>query len=79
MLFKEAISRRILELCDNNNITPNRLAEISTVPPSTLRDIISCKVNNPSSYVIYQICKALKISIIEFYDSELFNFNNLKD
>ena len=77
MLFKEALSSRINELCSMNNITVNKLAEMSTVPPSTLRDIVNCKVTNPSSTVIYQLCKTLKISLKEFYDSEL--FDNLED
>ena len=35
MLFKQAVSTRILELCNQYNYTPNRLAELSAVPPST--------------------------------------------
>jgi len=73
MLFKKALSLRIEELCSENNITVNKLAETSTIPPSTLRDIVNCKVENPSSTVIYQICKTLKISLKHFYDSELFD------
>ena len=79
MLFKEAISQRILELCDKYNYTPNRLAEISAIPPSTLRATLANNVENPSSYVIYKICKTLKISIKEFYNSNLFNFDNIED
>lgn len=77
MLFKKALSLRIEELCANKNITINKLAESSTIPPSTLRDIVNCKVENPSSTVIYQVCKTLKISLKEFYDSEI--FENLDD
>lgn len=77
MLFKEALSFRISELCSMNNITINKLAEMSTIPPSTLRDIVNCKVNNPSSMVIYQVCKTLKISLKEFYSSDI--FDNLED
>lgn len=77
MQFKEALSLRIEELCSMNNITVNKLAEMLTVPPTTLRDIVNKKVLNPSSTVIYQICKTLKISLKDFYDSEL--FNNLED
>ena len=72
MLFKKALSLRIEELCSERNITVNKLAETSTIPPSTLRDIVNCKVENPSSTVICQICKTLKISLKQFYDSELF-------
>lgn len=31
MLFKEAITLRILELCNQYNYTPNKLAELSAV------------------------------------------------
>ena len=79
MLFKKALSSRIEELCSEKNITVNKLSEMSTVPPSTLRDIVNCKVDNPSSTVIYQVCKTLKISLKDFYDSKLFDFNKLED
>ena len=79
MLFKEATSQRILELCDKYGYTPNKLAEISAIAPSTLRATISNTVDNPSSYIIYKICKTLKIEMKDFYDCELFNFNKLED
>lgn len=79
MLFKEAISKRIMELCSERNITANKLAETSTIPPSTLRDIINCNVENPSSMVIFQICKTLNIPIYDFYKSELFDFSNIDE
>lgn len=79
MLFKEAISQRILELCDKYGYTPNKLAEISAIAPSTLRATISNTVDNPSSYIIYKICKTLKIELKEFYDSDLFNINKIED
>ena len=79
MLFKEATSKRIIELCEERNITTNKLAETSTIPPSTLRDIINCNVENPSSMVIFQICKTLKIQIKEFYDSKLFDITNIDE
>ena len=78
MKFKEAISKRVINLCSERNITPNK-SEMSTIPSSTLRDLINCRINNPSSFVIYQICKALNISLEEFFNNELFNFNNLED
>lgn len=77
MLFREAISQRILELCDKYNYTPNRLAEMSSVPPSTLRATLANRVENPSSFVIYKICKTLNIEIKDFFDDE--KFNNLED
>lgn len=38
MLCKKAISLRIEELCSTKNITVNKLAEMSTVPPSTFKN-----------------------------------------
>ena len=79
MLFKKAVSMRIEELCTEKNITVNKLSETSTIPPSTLRDIVNCTVDNPSSTVIYQVCKTLKLSLKDFYDSDLFDFDKLDD
>ena len=79
MLFKEAVSSRILDLCKQYNYTPNRLAEMSAIPPSTLRALLSNKVENPSSHLIFKICRTLKIDIKEFYNYFLFKFDNIDD
>ena len=77
LLFKEAVSKRIYELCNIHNYTPNKLAELSAIAPSTLQDMLALKVNKPNAYVIYQICKTLKMKLKDFFDSYL--FNNLED
>jgi len=77
MQFKEAVSTRIFELCNEYNYSPNKLAEFSAIAPSTLRALLSNKVENPSSYIIYKICRTLKIELKDFYDSDL--FKNLED
>ena len=77
MLFKEAVSRRIYELCKKYNYTPNKLAELSAIPPSTLRAMLINQVDNPSSTIIFKICKTLKIDLKDFFDSELFDMNKI--
>ena len=77
MYLKEATSKRIIELCNEHNFSPNKLAEMSRVPPSTFSDMINSKRDNPSSLVICKICKTLKIDLKDFYNSDL--FNNLDD
>jgi len=79
MLFKQAVSSRILELCKEHHYTPNKLAELSTIPPTTLNSMLSNKVDNPSSTNIYKICKIFNISLKEFFDSELFDFEKIID
>ena len=78
MLFKEAVSQRVFELCDRYNYTPNKLAELSAIPPSTLRALLANNVDNPSSTIIFKICKTLKIDLKDFYDSKLFDMNKLE-
>ena len=77
MQLKTATSRRIIELCNQYGYTPNKLAELSTVPPSTFNDLLNEKRENPSSLIISKICKTLKIELKDFYNSDL--FKNLED
>ena len=79
MRFKEAVSQRILELCKAYNYTPNKLAELSATPQTTLLSLLANRVENPSSLVIYRICKVLNMEVKDFYDSELFKFENIDD
>ena len=75
MLFKEAITLRILELCNKYNYTPNKLAELSAIAPSTLRALLANNVDNPSSTIIFKIYKTLKIE--RFISDWILNKNNL--
>ena len=58
--------------CLRYNYSPNKLAELSAIPPSTLRATLANRVDNPSATNIFKICKTLKISIKDFFDSDLF-------
>lgn len=73
MLIKEAIEKRIFELCNERNIAINTLANISGVSPSTVYSILNEKSQNPGVVSIKKICDGLNISIREFFDSELFD------
>jgi len=79
MLFKEAVSLRIYELCDKYDYSPNKLAELSSIPNTTFESMILKRVTNPSARNIYKICRTLKIDVKEFYNSSLFDFNNIED
>lgn len=79
MQFKEAVSKRIIELCNMHNITPNKLAELSAIPSTTFNSLINNKVTNPSSYLIYKICQTINIEMKDFFDSPLFINNKFDD
>ena len=55
MLIKEAIEKRIFELCHERNIAINTLANISGVSPSTVYSILNEKSQNPGIVSIKKI------------------------
>ncbi len=79
MYTTEAITQRILQLCKNYNITPNKLGTISGVEPSTITSIFYGKSKNPGIVTIKSICDGLDITIFDFFDSDLFKTKNLED
>ncbi len=72
MKLKNATSERIIELCNKSPYTLTKLAELSCVPASTFSDMLNNKRENPSSLIVYKICKTLDIELKDFYDSNLF-------
>lgn len=75
MKIKEAVAKRITELCEINNITINTLANISGMPPSTIYSMLNQKSQNPGIVSIKKLCDGFDISVREFFDSELFDDN----
>ena len=73
MLIKEAIEKRIVELCDQRGIAINALANVSGVSPSTVYSILNEKSQNPGVCSIKKICDGLDITIRQFFDSDLFD------
>ncbi len=72
MKTREAVAKRIEELCKQNNITINGLATQAAVPPSTVKNIIYGVSRNPGIVTIKILCDGLDISIQDFFDSPLF-------
>lgn len=73
MKAKEAVSRRILELCEARGIAINALATVSGVSPSTIYSMLNEKSMNPGIVSIKKLCDGLDISIRQFFDSPLFD------
>lgn len=71
-----AVKNRILSLCGERNITINKLATISALPASSIKNIIYGKSLNPKLLTIKMICDGLNITLAEFFDNE--DFNNLE-
>jgi len=71
-----AVRNRILVLCEKNNITINKLANISGLSPSSLKSILYGKSKNPKIETIKIICDGLGITLGEFFSSP--EFDNLE-
>ena len=72
MNIGEATRLRILELCKLNNITPNKLSTISGITQSTINNIISGRNNSATVSTVKKICDGLEITIVQFFESDLF-------
>lgn len=71
-----AVKNRIFELCNERNISINKLANICGLPPSSVKNILYGKSNNPKILTIKMICDGLDITLAEFFDTD--EFNNLE-
>lgn len=72
MNAKEAVARRIQELCVQRDLAINALANLCGVPPSTIYSMLNAKSQNPGIISIQKICDGLEISVREFFDDPLF-------
>ena len=72
MNTKEAIAKRIIELCEQRNMAINALANVSGVSPSTVYSMLNEKSQNPGVVSIKKLCDGLEITLREFFDSPIF-------
>ena len=73
MELVEAVRNRILRLCGERNISINRLATLSALPPSSIKNILYGKSQNPKLATIKMICDGLEITIGEFFSTPEFD------
>lgn len=73
MNTKEAIAKRILNLCEERNMAVNALAIISGISPSTIYSMLNEKSKNPGVVSLKKICDGLEISVRDFFDDDLFD------
>ena len=72
MRIGEAVRQRIIELCRQQELTVNRLSNISGVTQSTVNNIVSGRNRSATVSTIKKLCDGLGITIQEFFASELF-------
>ena len=73
MTLTNAIRERIKGLCEENGITINKLSTISGMTQSTLNNIFMRCNSKPTVSTIKKICDGLDISLLDFFNSDVFN------
>lgn len=73
MRVNEAVKLRILDLCQQNNITLNKLSTICGITQSTLNNIMNRPNATTTVTTIQKICDGLEITISDFFHSNVFN------
>ena len=74
MFLSLAVKKRIEQLCDERNITINKMCTICGITQSTLANINTRPNTNLNILTIMRICRGLDI-----FNSTLFDINNLED
>ena len=77
MKLNKAFALRVRQILKEKGITQYKLAQETGLYHSTMTDILNCKYQTPNFRNIALIIKALGLSMSEFFDSDLFDFNKL--
>lgn len=73
MKISEAMSKKLIKICKENDMSVNKLATTCCLTQSTIQNIIECNSSNPKLLTVVRICDGLGITLSQFFDDELFN------
>ena len=68
MTYADAINLRLPQLCDERDITVNKLATLSGITQSTLEDIMAGKTKNPKLKTLHKLAVGLNMTVSELLD-----------
>ena len=79
MFLKDAIELKINNLCDEQNITINKLCTICGITQSTLANLKARPKTNVSTITVLRICRGLNISLTDFFTDPIFKNTEFED
>lgn len=79
MQLNKIIAKRIKVLMKERGLTQYSLSMKSGVPQSTISTILNSKFDSMKLRIIYELCEGFEISLTEFFDSALFDRENIID
>ena len=66
------VKNRILQLLGEKNMSIHKLAMESAVPPSSIKNILYGKSQNPGIVTLKMLCDGFGITLVDFFDTEEF-------
>lgn len=76
--MNEAVSQRLVELLRERGMTQYQLYIRSGVPKSTIGNVVNCAYDSVKLRILHELCQGLEIGLSEFFQSPLFDENNLE-
>lgn len=67
-----AVKNRLLQLLGEKKMSIYKLAMESAVPPSSIKNILYGKSQNPGIVTLKMLCDGFGITLVEFFDTEEF-------
>ena len=68
----ETVKNRILQLLGEKKMSIHKLAMESAVAPSSIKNILYGKSQNPGIVTLKMLCDGFGITLIEFFDTKEF-------
>ena len=70
------VKNRLLQLLGEKNMSIHKLAMESAVAPSSIKNILYGKSQNPGIVTLKMLCDGFGITLVDFFDTE--EFGNLE-
>ncbi len=68
MTYSDVIIKRLNDLCNEREITINKLSTLSGITQSTVENIISGKTKNPKLKTLHKLAVGLNMTVSELLD-----------
>ncbi|MGN0789722.1 MAG: helix-turn-helix domain-containing protein [Christensenellales bacterium] len=79
MTIAEALSKRLIQLMEERNMTAYRLSMLSGVNQTTIADIKKMRNTTVNVRIIFELCQGLGIDLSEFFSDPVFSNDNIID
>ena len=79
MTIGEAIALRTKEILDERKMTAYKLAKIMAIQQPTMSNFMNARHKSANLKTVFQICKGLEMSVVDFFNSPLFVGNEQLD